>query len=88
MFSFIARLIVFIIAITAIRSMVQFVQGLLTGARPHSPARTSTARPAATMMKQDPVCGTWVAIDSSLKTIIRGQVIHFCSPECRDKFRA
>ena len=40
------------------------------------------------MLQQDPVCGTYVAIDSSLKKISDGRVMHFCSAECRDKYRA
>ena len=40
----------------------------------------------ATVLQPDPVCGTYVSIDSSLKKIVGGKVYHFCSPECRDKF--
>jgi len=32
------------------------------------------------------VCGTYVAPDASLKRIVNGRVLHFCSPECRDKY--
>jgi YHS domain-containing protein len=88
MFAFIERLILFMIAISAIRSVVRFVQGLgsrlRTQARPR--ANYSAAAPGATMLQQDPVCGTYVAIDSSLKRIMDGKVVHFCSPECRDKY--
>jgi YHS domain-containing protein len=38
------------------------------------------------MLQQDPVCGTYVAIDSSLKRVVNDRVLHFCSPECRDKY--
>jgi YHS domain-containing protein len=38
------------------------------------------------MLQQDPVCGTYVAVDSSLKKIVGGRVIHFCSAECRDRY--
>ena len=37
-------------------------------------------------LKKDPVCGTYVAIDSSLKRVVNGRVLHFCSAECRDKY--
>lgn len=40
------------------------------------------------MLQQDPVCGTYVAIDTSLKKVVQGQVLHFCSAECRDKYQA
>ena len=89
MFPFIARLILFMIAVSVIRSVVRFVQRAWTGVQP--PRRVNSAAKgsgAATMLQQDPVCGTYVAIDSSLKTIANGKVVHFCSPECRDKYRA
>ena len=38
------------------------------------------------MLQQDPVCGTYVAVDVSLKRVVNGKVIHFCSAECRDKY--
>ncbi len=89
MFSFIERLILFLIAISVIRSVIRFLQGL--GSRMSTQSRPrvnhSTGGPGATMLQQDPVCGTYVAIDSSLKTIVNGKVMHFCSAECRDKFR-
>jgi YHS domain-containing protein len=88
MFAFIERLILFMIAISAIRSVVRFVQGLGSrlGTQSRPRANYSAAAPGATMLQQDPVCGTYVAIDSSLKRIMDGKVVHFCSPECRDKY--
>jgi YHS domain-containing protein len=90
MFPFLARLILFLVAISLIRSVVRFVQRAWMGAvetRQHvaGPAGGATA---ATMLQQDPVCGTYVAIDTSLKKIMNGRVLHFCSPECRDKYRS
>jgi YHS domain-containing protein len=89
MFAFLARLVLFLIAISVIRSVVSTVQRVLSGNRSAAPTRqaaqTSPAQ-GATMLQQDPVCGTYVAIDSSLKRIVNGRVIHFCSPECRDKY--
>ena len=39
-------------------------------------------------LKKDPVCGTYVSEDTSITKRINGQVLHFCSPACRDKYRA
>ena len=89
MFPFIERLILLLIAISVIRSVIRFVTGL--GGRlgqNRSPMTRSTGTQGTTMLQQDPVCGTYVAIDASLKTIVNGKVVHFCSPECRDKYRA
>lgn len=89
MFYFIERLILFLIAISVIRSVLRAVQGLM-GGRLSTRTRVdhSAGGGAATMLQQDPVCGTYVAIDASLKRIVNGKVVHFCSPECRDKYRA
>lgn len=38
-------------------------------------------------LKQDPVCGTFVPTGSSVKKTVNGQLVHFCSVACRDKFR-
>jgi len=37
-------------------------------------------------LKKDPVCGTFVAVASSIKRTVDGKVIHFCSTACRDKY--
>jgi YHS domain-containing protein len=88
MFAFLARLILFMVAISVIRSVVGFVQRAFTGTRPATSVRGPANAPntAATMLQQDPVCGTYVAVDSSLKRVVNGKVIHFCSAECRDKY--
>jgi YHS domain-containing protein len=96
MFSLIERLIFLLIVISAIRSVVRFVQGIGSGLSAHTRSRVNPSagaarrgnEGAATVLQQDPVCGTYVAIDSSFKKVSNGQVIHFCSQECRDKYRA
>jgi YHS domain-containing protein len=92
MFPFIARLILFMIAISVIRSVISFVQRALSGARrPPTSVRASQGTApgsAATMLQQDPICGTYVAVDTSLKRVVNGRVLHFCSAECRDKYSA
>ena len=37
-------------------------------------------------LKRDPVCGTYVSTAVSVKRTVKGEVLHFCSTECRDKF--
>ena len=92
MFRFIAELIMFVIAVSAIRSVVNFVQRILGGFSSPRPVARPVTRPMqtqagpATVLQMDPVCGTYVAVDSSLKRIVSGRVIHFCSPECRDRY--
>jgi YHS domain-containing protein len=88
MFYFLARLILFVIAISVIRSVISFVQRAFTAGRTSPTVRGPGGAPgnAATMLQQDPVCGTYVAVDSSLKRVVNGRVLHFCSAECRDKY--
>jgi YHS domain-containing protein len=93
--SLIERLVLMLIAVSVIRSLVRFVQGLTGrfGTRislrmNHSRQAGSQSAPeSATMLQQDPVCGTYVAIDASLKRVVNGKVLHFCSDECRDRYR-
>ena len=93
--SLIERLILMLIAVSVIRSLVRFVQGITsrfgTHISPrvnHSP-QSASGNPAtgATMLQQDPMCGTYVAIDASLKRVVNGKVLHFCSDDCRDRYR-
>jgi YHS domain-containing protein len=99
MFRFLAELIVFVIAVSVIRSVVSYVQRAFMGGRmpsarvpggaqgsTHGATHGSNPGAGATILQQDPVCGTYVAIDSSLKRVVNGQVLHFCSVECRDKY--
>ncbi|MCK9229693.1 MAG: hypothetical protein M0Q23_05405 [Syntrophales bacterium] len=36
---------------------------------------------------KDPQCGTYVPVNSALTATIEGEVHHFCSEECRDRYR-
>ena len=37
-------------------------------------------------LRKDPVCGTYVAEDISLKTRIGQEVFHFCSSHCQQEY--
>jgi len=37
-------------------------------------------------LKRDPVCGTYVSTATSVKRTIGGEVVHFCSVECSNKY--
>jgi YHS domain-containing protein len=39
-------------------------------------------------LKKDPVCGTYVSVDASVTKKVNGELVHFCSTNCRDKYRA
>jgi len=51
----------------------------------------SSARPPGTApgeMARDPVCGMFVATEVSHRLKWKGEVLHFCSPECLQKYQA
>lgn len=94
MFSFLFRIVLFLIAISVLRGVVAFVQRLWLGFQAGrnevgapSPAPRSR-QTGDTLLQQDPVCGTYVSVETSLKKITGGRVYHFCSPECRERFVA
>lgn len=37
-------------------------------------------------LKRDPVCGTFVSAATSVKKTVGKEVLHFCSPACREKY--
>jgi hypothetical protein len=55
------------------------VEGL--GGAPGTPQR-----PVA--MARDPVCGTFVVPEHAVTLVDGSRVLHFCSPRCRDAYRA
>jgi len=96
MFAYLVRVLLFFVAISVIRSVVQGVVRAYRGGNP-SPGpgsqrsgsgNAATSPGGSTLLHQDPVCGTYVAAGSSLRKIVRGKVYHFCSETCRDRFSA
>jgi YHS domain-containing protein len=68
-----------------------FLRSFLAGSRRDRP-RDSAAAGASSLqsagdLKRDPVCGTYVSTAVSVKRTVKGQELHFCSNECRDKYR-
>ena len=37
-------------------------------------------------MVKDPICGSYVSIDNSVRVRDGEKILHFCSYECRDKY--
>jgi YHS domain-containing protein len=37
-------------------------------------------------LKKDPVCGTYVSTSLAVTRTVKGEMVYFCSNECRDKF--
>ena len=49
-----------------------------------------TAQPQSALssrrLVRDPVCGVHIAEDRAIPLEVGGQVVHFCSPKCRDQY--
>lgn len=80
---FLLPLLIFLMART-------FLRGLFSSPRERSgsgPAPVAPQVQAGGELKRDPVCGTYVSTAVSLSKTVKGQVVYFCSTECRDKYQ-
>ena len=71
-----------------LRSILRSIFGGLNSQVAAKPARPAPTVSPGGELKKDPVCGTYVSADTSVTKRIDGQTLHFCSPGCRDKYRA
>lgn len=78
-----------IILISFLRSIIGILgkafASLVEPQRPVPPSSAADARKAGEL-KRDPVCGTYVSTATSVKRTIAGEVVHFCSPACSEKY--
>jgi uncharacterized protein len=86
------RLVLPLLILFFLRAVFRSVFAVLRQANSGRAARNGSGAeqrdiPPATELKKDPVCGTYVPAATSLTRTINGTVVHFCSPECRDKYR-
>ena len=83
------RLIIVFVAVVFVRHVIllimrAFSQMAGVTARPPAPPREQSDGE----LKKDPVCGTYVSMVGSASQKVNGQIVYFCSTECRDKYRA
>ena len=64
------------------RLFAGFIEGV-TG----TPRRTRVPERGVQMVR-DPVCGTFVVPDRAVLLVAGSDRVHFCSDNCRDKYRA
>lgn len=58
-----------------------------TMGRMEPPPGSQDSGPRRGVMKRDPVCGTYVDVELSVKETFGGETLHFCSERCRDAHR-
>ncbi len=81
-----------IILISVIRSVVGVLGKGLAALFSPSEEPDQTTVPGeprkAGELKRDPVCGVYVAAATAVKRTVAGQVVHFCSTECSEKYKS
>ena len=88
----IARLLLYPLLAIFLITLLRYVIGTIGKAfsefflPPHTKEPTGRAQSVGEL-KKDPVCGTYVAVTASVKKTIGGEVIHFCSAACRDRYK-
>lgn len=81
---FLFPLLLFLFARSLLRN---FLEGFRGRSSVPPSARQSPTVSTGGELKRDPVCGTYVSTAVSLTRTVDGHLVHFCSKECRDKYR-
>jgi YHS domain-containing protein len=94
MFRVILYLLFAVILISVLRAVMGIIAkgfGELIGPRAGQ-AQSSQAPgkqvPLTGELKKDPACGTYIAAASSIQEKVGGEILYFCSKQCRDKYVA
>ena len=79
----------FVVPILLFLLLRSILRGFFSPSAPRRPSQSSgpPVSPGGEL-KKDPVCGTYVSTSVALRETVRGETVYFCSPECRDKYRA
>ncbi|HEY1205902.1 MAG: hypothetical protein ABSH46_02080 [Bryobacteraceae bacterium] len=77
-----------VILISLLRSIVGVLGKAIGGfLGPAASGRSPSSEPQKVgELKRDPVCGTYVSTATSVKRTVGGEVVHFCSVECSEKY--
>lgn len=81
MLSFIIRILLLALAIYLIRRLMTVFLG-----KAARPGARNTPKRAANHMVKDPVCGMYLDSRLAVRLDKSGDVIYFCSEECKEKF--
>jgi len=82
------RSLIFLFLFLMVRSLFRsLVAGFRSPVAPPSPSRQPPPVLPGGELKRDPVCGTYVSATASITRKVNGELVHFCSPECRDRYQ-
>jgi YHS domain-containing protein len=84
---FFFRIVLPLLILLFLRALLKSIINGVRTAAVQSRGPDSPPVPAAGELKKDPVCGTYVSTAASLSRSVGGEVVYFCSKECRDKYR-
>jgi YHS domain-containing protein len=84
--TFLVEFLLPLILFLLVRNMIS---GFFAGSKPRRAVRQPEAPPVPVggELKKDPVCGTYVSAATALQEKVKGEVLYFCSKDCRDKYR-
>ena len=86
-FRFLVLLVVFAVIRYIVTSVARAVSRFMNTNAAETPQRQAARGAMGGELKQDPVCGTFVPAATSVKKTVNGELVHFCSVTCRDKFK-
>src|SRR5262245_9534897 len=86
--AFLARIVRFVLWLLVISWATWLLRKIFHGLLGPTVRRVPTPPPAPKPLYRDPWCGTHVSDEISHPLEHAGQVLHFCSAECRDRYRA
>ncbi len=86
---FILRIVLPLLLFLLVRSVFK---SLVSAVSAKSSARGERPGPAdfraGGELKRDPVCGTFIPVSTAVTESVNGELLHFCSTACRDRYRA
>ena len=86
-FRFLVLLILFAVIRYVITTVARVFSQTMRSNPPQPPSGQIPKTEVGGELKQDPVCGTFVPIASSVRKTVDGEFVYFCSTACRDKFK-
>jgi len=82
------RIVIYIgLIILLARALSKLWGGIMEGLTGEPRTRSHVPQRGVQMVR-DPVCGTFIVPDRALMLSVGRQQLFFCSPACRDKYRA
>ena len=82
---FVLPLLVFLFLRSVLKNLFGSFRASSSPPPPQSPREPTVI--SGGELKKDPVCGTYVSAALAVTRTVNGELMHFCSKECRDKYR-